>query len=226
MTPVRLAAAVGVGAIIVVSLLFGFTVVGVEEEAARQVAFDPVTYVDGVWENVRSTIVDESVDLGTILGRIKPDAKGKVAKEELLPVAEELGLITTGEAHVYKVAASGTVTDVDTSGSRGTFGLQVDGYDGPIKVRVYVGPRIPSDETSIRDATGLIQFGDFREQTEYGKVAAEINKRVLQGLKGLDADSLLGQHVSLHGAMTIRTFNLTQIDVSELMVVPLDVTPA
>ena len=41
---------------------------------------------------------------------------------DLTPVAQELGLITTGEAHVYRVHADGTVTDVDTETSRGTIG--------------------------------------------------------------------------------------------------------
>ena len=48
--------------------------------------------------------------------------------------------------------------------------LQLDGYDGPITVQLYIGPRIPSDETAVRDAVGFINFGDFRDQTEYGKV--------------------------------------------------------
>jgi predicted lipoprotein len=224
-SPVRIAAVAGVGLFLIVSVAFGFTVVSAEKEAELTQVFDPATYVAGVWDSVRSTIVDESVDLALILNKIKPDASGKAPKDQLKPIAEEFGLITTGEAHVYKVAASGTVTDVDTSSSRGSLGLTVDGYDGPIKVRAYIGPRIPSDETSVRDATGMITFGDFKEQTEYGKVAAEINKRVLAGLAGLDPESLVGKAVTLHGAMTMRTFNLNEIDVSQLMVVPLDITP-
>jgi predicted lipoprotein len=222
----RIAAVVGIALFLVVSVAFGFTVVSVEEEAAQTKAFDPVAYVDGVWESVRSTITEEGVDLAEVLNRIEPDAKGKVPKDQLVPIAEELGLITTGQAHVYKLVARGTVTDADTKSSRGTVGLQVDGYDGPIKVRVYVGPRVPSDETSIRDATGLIAFGDFKDQMEYGKIAAEVNRRVLASLEGLDPASLVGKAVTLHGAMTMRTFNLTEIDASELMVVPLDIAPA
>ena len=68
---------------------------------------------------------------------------GKATTESLTPVAEELGLITTGDAHVYRVNATGTVTDVDTESSKGSLGLTVDGYDGPIKVRVYVGSAHP-----------------------------------------------------------------------------------
>ena len=71
---------------------------------------------------------------------------------------------------------------VDDKTSLGVMEIQPVGYDGPIKVMVYLGPRIPSDETSVRDGVGFITFGDFKEQTEYGKVGAEINNRVLAGL--------------------------------------------
>ena len=220
-----LALAIGaVGVFVVVALLFGFTVVSTEEEAALNVEFDPVAYVDETWPTIQTTIADNAVPLADVLNRIQPDAEGKATKESLTPIAEELGRITTGEAHVYRVTASGTVTDVDTETSRGTIGLQVDGYDGPIEVRVYVGPRIPSDESSIRDATGFIEFGDFRDQTEYGKVASEINKKVAEDLEAVRAELSEGQRVSLIGAMTMRTFNQPQIDVSTLNIVPIEVT--
>ncbi len=213
-----------VGAFLVVSLLFGFTVVSVEEEEALTVEFDPVTYVEENWEMVQGAIVEDAVPLADILNDIEPGADGMVATEDLTPVAEALGLITTGEAHVYSVTGSGTVTDVDVESSKGSIGLDVDGYDGPIEVRLWVGTRIPSDESSVRDATGLISFGDFRDQTEYGKVAKEINKKVATDLEALDKESLQGKHIDFTGAFTTRTFNQPTIDISEINVVPIEVT--
>ena len=186
------------------------------------VQFDPVTYVDDVWDDVQTVITDDAVPLADVLNRITPDAEGKASTESLTPIAEELGLITTGDAHVYRVKATGTVTDVDTETSKGSLGLTVDGYEGPIKVRVYVGTRIPSDESSIRDATGFIEFGDFQEQTEYGKVAAEINKRVVENLEAVDVEALLGKPVTVTGAFTMRTFNQPSVDVSEISLVPVE----
>lgn len=228
LTPARAAGVVALVAFIVVAVLFGFTVVSTEQEAASHQGFDPVTYVDGVWDDIRTAITDGAVPLADVLNRIHPDAQGKTVTTDLTPIAQELGLITPGDAHVYRVNATGTVTDVDTETSRGSIGLQVDGYDGPIKVRVYVGTRIPSDESSIRDAAGFIEFGDFREQTEYGKVASEINKRVIadletQGVAGKQAQTLLGKPVSVTGAFTLRTFNQRQIDVSSITLVPISV---
>jgi predicted lipoprotein len=87
-----------------------------------------------------------------------------------------------------------------------------------------VGPRIPSDETSIRDGVGFINFGDFKEQTEYGKVGAEINRRIVsQVLEPLDKETLVGKTVTVYGALTIRTFNLINIDLKKLTIVPIKI---
>ena len=83
---------------------------------------------------------------------------------------------------------------VDTSTSLGVMTVQLDGYNGPIKVKVYIGPRIPSDETSVRDAVGFINFGDFKEQTEYGKVAPKSTSASLpRCLPSCHKDQLVGQ---------------------------------
>ena len=133
-------------------------------------------------------------------------------------------MITVGEAHVYMVKGSGKIVSVNAETSLGTAEVALDSYDGPIKVLLYVGTRIPSDETSVRDAVGFITFGDFKEQTEYGKAASEINKRILTTvLNSIDRDNLIGKTISFEGAFTIRTFNLIQIDVKELRIVPIEI---
>jgi predicted lipoprotein len=218
--------AIGIGAVavfVVLAVLFGFTAVSTEKQASLSASFDPVTFVADSWDEVQAVIRDDAVPLADVLNRIAPDADGKATTEALTPVAEELGRITTGNAHVYRATAARTVTDVATETSKGTLGLTVDGYEGPIKVRVYIGSRIPSDESSIRDATGFIEFGDFREQTEYGKVAAEINKKVLESLEAVDPASLVGTPVSVTGAFTLRTQNQPSVDVSEIHLVPIEI---
>lgn len=205
---------------------YGFTVVSIEqaEEAVQNEAFDPVAYVDGIWDSqLIPTFNEKSVDLSAVLSKIKVDANGKALKDELIEIANQYGLVTVGEAHIYMVKGSGKIINVNAETSLGTAEVKLDGYDGPIKVLLYVGTRIPSDETSLRDGVGFISFGDFKEQTEYGKAASEINKRVLSTiLSDIDRDNLVGKTVSFKGAFTIRTFNLIQIDVSEINIVPIE----
>jgi predicted lipoprotein len=206
---------------------YGFTVVSIAdaESTVQSEAFDPVVYVDGIWESsLLPTFNEKAVELSNILSEMEPDASGTASKDDLTAIAEHYGLITVGEAHVYMVKGSGTIVSVNAETSLGTAEVALDGYDGPIKVLLYIGSRIPSDDTSVRDAVGFITFGDFREQTEYGKAATEINKRVLATvLGGIDKDSLVGRTISFKGAFTIRTFNLIQIDVSKINIVPVEI---
>jgi predicted lipoprotein len=218
--------AIGIGAIailVVVALLFGFTAISTEEEAALTVEFDPVAYVEDNWEAVQIAITEEAVPLANILNEFEPDAAGIVATEELIPVAEALGLITTGDAHVYRVTGSGTVTDVDVDSSKGSIGIDVEGYDGPISVRAWVGTRIPSDNSAVRDASGFIDFGNFREQTEFGSVGKEINKKVAANLADLDKENLEGKTVEFTGALAMRTANMPTLDIGELALVPIEI---
>jgi predicted lipoprotein len=206
---------------------YGFTVVSIKEaeETVQNEAFDPAAYVDGIWESkIIPTFNENSVEFSNILAEMQPDADGTIPKDDLIAIANQYGLITVGEAHVYMVKGSGRIVAVNTETSLGTAEVALDGYEGPIKVLLYIGTRIPSDETSVRDAVGFITFGDFKEQTEYGKAASEINKRVLTSVfSGVNREDLVGKTISFKGAFTIRTFNLIQIDVNEIRVVPVEI---
>ncbi len=207
---------------------FGFTVVKIAdvEQAVESETFDPVAYVDGIWDSeIMPIFNDKAVELPTILSEIEVGPDGTAIKDSLIPIVQKYGLVTAGDAHVYLVEGSGTISQVNTETSLGTIEVTLDGYDGPIKVLIYIGPRIPSDETSIREGVGFIYIGDFKDQMEYGQVGQEINKRVLsQVLGNLDENSLLGRTIIFMGAFNIRTFNLIQIKLEEIRIVPVEIT--
>lgn len=211
-----------------IALPFSITIVPIEQVEAMQEseAFDAVAYVDGIWQSqILPTVLENAVDLQTILSAIQVDDKGIAQKGQLTEVATEYGSITVGEAHVYLVKGRGTVTAVDTESRAGSMTLALDDYSGPVAVKLYLGPRIPSDVTAVRDAVGFIQFGDFREQTEYGKVAKEINTRVAaEVLEPLDKQNLVGKQLEFYGATSIRTFNLVNVDLSEIVAVPVQIS--
>ena len=215
-----------VGAALVLPTQFTVVDLGEQDEIEQSEAFDATTYVEEKWDDIDSTLRERSVDLATVLNAIQVDADSFVAKDDLISVTNEYGLITPGEAHVYAITGSGTVASVDTSSSRGILELTVDGYDGPIRLNVEIGPRLPSADTSVRDAVG-IDFNEFTDQTEYGQVASEINTRVRDDvLAPLDFEGMEGSRITVIGAMTIRTFNLLQIDLSEINVIPFEIESA
>ncbi|MGA2490225.1 MAG: DUF2291 domain-containing protein [Anaerolineales bacterium] len=207
---------------------YGFTVVKIKdvEKAVQSATFDPVAYVNGIWSSkLLPTFNEKAVDLPKILSEMQPDANGHVMKDKLIPITKSYGLITVGEAHEYMVKGTGQVVNTDTSSNTGTMEIQLGGYSGPIKVKIYIGPIIPADDTSIRDSVGLINFGDFQDQTQYGKVGAEINNRVIKDVTSpLSGENLQGKTISFEGAFTIRTFNIVVIDLSEIDIVPIMIT--
>lgn len=206
---------------------YAFTVVPIAQVEQQKIseAFNPVAYVDGVWDSkIIPQINSEAVNLTDILSAMQPNDQGIAAKEDLIKVAKKYGLITVGEAHVYLVKGEAQVVSINAETSLGVMEIIPAGYTGPIKVVVYMGPRIPSDETSVRDGVGFINFGDFKEQTEFGKVGSEINKRVLDtAFTNIDKEQLIGKTITFYGAMTIRTFNLVNIDLKKITIVPVKV---
>lgn len=213
--------------IFLIAIPFSITIVPIEQVEAMKLSeeFDAALYVDGIWQSqILPAITDNAVDLQSILSAIEVDDKGVAQKEQLTEVVEQYGSITVGEAHVYLVKGRGTVIATDTESRIGTMTLAIEGYEGALPVRLYLGPRIPSDETAVRDAVGFIEFGDFRDQTEYGKVAKEINVRVATDvLDPLDEANLVGKQLEFYGAISIRTFNLVNVDLSKLMIVPVQI---
>ena len=155
-------------------------------------AFDPVAYVDGIWDSrIIPTFDEEAVELRKILSEIMPDADGIVPKDELIPVAEKYGRITLGDSHVYMVKGSGRVLSVDTENIRGTAEVALDGYEGPIQVLLYIGPRISTYEHSVREAVGFIKFQYFVGATDASRVTREINRRIVTTvLSGIDRENL------------------------------------
>ncbi len=222
-SPGRVVAIGAVVVFVVVALLFGFTVISTQEEEALTVSFDPAAYVQDNWEAVQLAIKEGAVPIADLLNAIQPEADGTIATADLAPVVAAMGSELSGEAQVYRVTGTGTVTDVDLESSKGSIGIAVDGYDGPIKLRAWIGPRIPSDDSAVRDAAGFISFGDFREQTEFGKVAKEINTKVVENLASLDKENLVGKNVEFTGALGLRIANRPTLDVSELDIVPIEV---
>jgi len=226
-TPVTIFFALAVLVLIVLIGRYGFTVVKIadEQKLAQSEVFDPAAYVDSIWASqLIPTYNQKAVDLSIILTEMQPDANGTASKDSLIAIANKYGLITVGESHVYMVKGSGRIVNVSAETSVGTAEVALDGYSGPIKVLLYIGTRIPSDDTSVRDAVGFITLGDFKDQTEYGKAGSEINQRILtQVLEPLDRNNLLGKTISFTGAFSIRTFNMIQINIQKINIIPIQV---
>lgn len=200
-------------ALLLCQLLIGCTIVPIDEvrELQQSETFDPVTYVDTIWESqVVPTMLEKANDLPAVLQAIE---------SELSAAGEQYATISQSGALNFVVRGQGTVAAVDTESRNGTALITLAGYDGPIKVIMQIGPLVRGD--SVRDGVGFIAFGDFKDQTEFGQVSKELNRRVSERvLADLDLATLPGKAISFDGVFTIRTVNQTNIDLSEVVLTP------
>ena len=163
------------------------------------VAFDPKTYVDGIWTSkIVPTVQQKAVEVTTVAAAIDkdPDAAGK-----------QYGVRSgTGSPYAYMVKGTGTVTKIDTDAPTGPMTVQVPAAAGgkPVTLTIATGPVIAG--TAIRDAVGFISFGDFTNQIDYAKVANAINDRVkTEVIAKTEVKSLTGKKVTFAGAFSSLT---------------------
>ncbi|TIS06798.1 MAG: DUF2291 domain-containing protein, partial [Mesorhizobium sp.] len=80
--------------------------------------------------------------------------------------------------------------------------LKVDGVPADIHVRVQAGPAI--NGTDLRDATGDIVFGKFKNQIEFQDAGSGINRAMKKAtLDAIDTASLSGKTLEIFGVFRL-----------------------
>jgi predicted lipoprotein len=179
----------GVAAVVVAAMALDTKVVriGSEEDVSENV-FSPETFGAAEFPKVKASIEQRAVDSKTLAAAIAAD-KAAAAKQYGVPA---------GVGAVIPVSFTGVVGD----GKSGVYNVAVDGLPPETKVRVQTGPAI--NGTDLRDATGEIRFGQFKNQIEFQNAGAGINNAMKQQvLAGIDNKALTGKTVSVVGAFTL-----------------------
>lgn len=159
--------------------------------------FDPVTYVDGLWDSkILPQATTKAVELPVLLAALNQD---KTA------ASQKYGHKESGPYN-FAVQVDGVIDAVDTASRAGTVLIKPTGYTGPAEVRLQIGPVMRG--TAIRDGSGLIPFNQFVNQIEYADVGEALNNRVLDTvLKGVDFNALKGKPVTVYGYFTLDNLN-------------------
>ncbi len=158
----------------------------------RTQAFSPDNYAEQLYPDVRNFITDNAVQLDTFIAALRENKSDAVAR---------FG-VASGIAPVIPVKFSAMVGE----GKSGIFKLSGEQIPTDIKIRIQTGPAI--NGTVLRDATGKIEFGQFKNQMEYQDVGAALNRVMkAQVLDNIDRDSLSGKQVSVTGAFRLLSMN-------------------
>ena len=155
-------------------------------------AFDPKEFGSETYPEVADTIEQEAKPLAEVLSAVAADPE---------QAGQELGRRegATG-AYTYSVEGQGTAGDVQQS----LLPVTVPGLPNDTRVSLQIGPAI--NGTALRDASGVVEFGDFTNQVEYANAATALNDAMReQVLTDLDRASLAGEKVSFVGAVQLLT---------------------
>jgi predicted lipoprotein len=188
---------------VVVGIALDTTVVRIgSEQDVTAAGFSPEAFGAETFPAVKESILSRAVDAATLSQAVAAD-KAAATSEYGVPA---------GIGAVFPVKFTGVVGE----GKSGIYNVAVDGLAGETKIRMQTGPAI--NGTDLRDATGEIKFGDFKNQIEYQNAGAAINNAMKAEVLGaIDTAALQGKTVSVVGAFTL-------VNPKNWMVTPVEIT--
>ena len=161
--------------------------IGSGEDVANQV-FSPETFGTTEFPKIRDNLAKRAVDAKALAAAIAADKNA---------AAKQYG-VAAGVGTVMPVSFTGVVGE----GKSGIYNVAVEGVPEEVRIRLQTGPAI--NGTDLRDATGEIQFGAFKNQIEYQNAGAGINNAMKKEvLAAIDPSALTGKTVSVVGAFTL-----------------------
>jgi predicted lipoprotein len=181
---------IGAAALLVLAAIaYDTTVVRIgSAEDQAEAGFSPEAFGAKTFPTVKESVTARAVEATTLAPAVLAD---KAA------AAKQYG-VAAGVGAVIPVKFTGVVGE----GKSGIYAVAVDGLPPEVKIRLQTGPAI--NGTDLRDATGEIKFGQFKNQIEYQNAGAAINTAMKQAvLAGVDAAALAGKTVSVTGAFTL-----------------------
>ena len=177
---------------ILYSYFFASVIRTVEEDELIKKGFDPVSYVENIWESkILTTIHNDSEEITFILDQL-------FKNQEL--AEEKYGHRSGTGSFSFMVRGKAEVVSLNKKSRVGTLSIKLEKeYDSEIYITI--GPVIKKD--SIRDAVKFIKFNDFVNQLDFADVSRVIKVRVLNEIIGpLNLKEIAGKKINFEGAIT------------------------
>lgn len=158
-------------------------------------AFDPVAFVEEIWEpKVLPAVKDGAVDAPTLLSALTADAAA--AKTQYGKTS------ASGGATSFLIKGEGKVLELADPTGAGQLGIDLAPGDGKQDLALAVGPVFLG--TAIRDAVGFIDFGQFTNQIEFQGVSTALNRKTKDTVIAKhDLATLAGKTVAFDGAFQL-----------------------
>lgn len=195
---IGLLAVAGAALVLIVAMALDTKVVKIGSAAdIAPNTFSPAAFGEAEFPKVKAAIEARAVDAVTLAAAVVKD-KDAAAKQYGVEPAKS-GVATSSGA-VISVKFTGVVG----KGDSGVYDVAVEGVPSSVTIRMQTGPAIYG--TDLRDATGLISFGQFVNQIDYQNAGSALNKETKKRvLSKVDTAKLTGKTVSVIGAFKLLT---------------------
>lgn len=181
---------IGIAIVVLVgAMAFDTKIVRIGSQDDVQVQkFSPATFGAEQFPLIRQSVETRAVDAVELSQAIAADKKA---------AGEKYG-VATSTGPVFPVKFTGIVGERKANYNV----VAVEGLPAELTVRVQTGPAL--NGTDLRDATGQIEFGQFKNQIEYQDAGSAINNEVKKVvLEGLDPAVLTGKTVTVFGVFKL-----------------------
>jgi predicted lipoprotein len=149
-------------------------------------SFNPADFAAKTFATVQADLPGKAVEIAVLAPEVAADLAAAGTK-----YGQDLG----AGSYAVPVKATGTVSAVD----KNFITLQVDGMPADVGVAIPVGTALNGGP--IRDALGIVKFGDVPDQIAYQTVAQNIKKLVAaQVVEPANPASLQGKTITVYGA--------------------------
>ena len=185
--------------------------IGHEDEVTGTKRFDAAGSVEAIWQ---SQAVPELKEKAVDLTKLLTESNGT-----LQSVAGKYGkysMGTSGELS-FIVKGNGKVTEINTEKRAGYMSVQLEGYSGPIAVKLQIGPVFKG--SAIRDSLSFIKYEDYTNQVDWAKISQSIHDVVAKDvIEPANVSSLMGKNVEFTGCFTVDKPDEILVTPAELIV--------
>ena len=154
--------------------------------------FDGPAYAQNIWTSKALPFLSSSAKpLPQVLSAIRADLNAAGETFGYRPATE-------GSPWTFVVAATGTVTKINTTSRAGTLSLAVEGMAPADEVTVQIGPVVKGN--AVRDALPFVSFKDFVNQLEFADAGKALTALALAAIAPTVTTIAVGDKVELLGA--------------------------
>ncbi|RPI97199.1 MAG: DUF2291 family protein, partial [Chloroflexi bacterium] len=147
------------------------TVRTLDEDEEAKIGFTGAAYVDEIWESeLLPTYREQAQDLATLLNLLATDQQAAI---------DQYGHRSGTGPYSFMVRGEGTIVTFDTASRAGLAVIDLNPPDGTPDATLTIGPLIKiSQRAAVRDAVGIVAYGDFVNQQEFADVANAMGDRI------------------------------------------------